>query len=361
MKLINKLINKYSIYIYMNYLVLLVTVLILLLVLDKYILHITKYNITSNYTKDSNEYYDKSIGFLKPEHKLLKILSDISSGNKIKLNGTCTKYIYNKNTISKELNDKIIRVINEILESIQQLSRDDFYIKNIENVYLIIDSKKNQRYFIDFFIYDTANYYTIRLISDIVIIDNEIYINYLNVNSGGNNSLLNKYDIKFRSSGILFDSDMFHEDILKLFDNFYNDNYKVVGVSDTSLEYNNEDISGVLSMNSLRQLYFPASTPPAEIRELSSKGLSSHLEMFLPYDQKQKKSNLYGKKEEVVWDKFGIPINKSDSEDYVFNNHVNFEVNQPWEGPGIIYKRVSEDKYKWLKDPAKKNLYSNNS
>ena len=38
---------------------------------------------------------------------------------------------------------------------------------------------------------DTKNYYTIRLISDIVIIDNEIYINYLNINSGGNSSLLN--------------------------------------------------------------------------------------------------------------------------------------------------------------------------
>ena len=273
----------------MNYLLLLVTVLILLLVLDKYILHITKYNITSNYNKESNDYFDKSVGFLKPEHRLIKILSDISSGNKVKLTGSCNNYIFNKNTISNELNDKLIKVIREILESIQQISKDDFYIKNIENLYLMVDNKKNQRYFIDFFIYDTKNYYTIRLISDIVIIDNEIYINYLNINSGGNSSLLNKYDVKFRSTGILFDSNMFHEDILKLFDNYYRDNYKVIGLSDTSLEYNTEDISGVLSMNSLKQLYFPASTPPAEIRELSSKGLSSYLEMFLPFDQEQKK------------------------------------------------------------------------
>jgi hypothetical protein len=340
----------------MNYLILLVTILILLLVLDKYILYVTKYNITSNYTNESKD-YSKSVGFLKPEHRLLKILSDVSSGNKIKLVGKCTKFIYNKNTIYKELNDKLIKILKEIIESIQQISNDDFYIRTIENVYLVIDSKKNQRYFVDFFIYDVKNYYTIRLVSDIVIVDNEIYINYLNVNTGGNNALLNKYDVKFRSSGILFDSDMFHEDILKIFDNYYNENYKVIGISDTSLEYNTEDISGVFSMNSLKQLYFPSSMEPSEIIDLKSKGLSSYLEMFLPPDQEQKKSSLYGKKEEVVWDKFGIPINKSDTDKYIFNDHVNYEVNQPWQGPGILYDRVSDDKYKWLKDPARKNLY----
>tara|TARA_B100001287_G_C22679940_1_gene529782 strand:- start:489 stop:1532 length:1044 start_codon:yes stop_codon:yes gene_type:complete len=340
----------------MNYLILLVTILILLLVLDKYILHVTKSNIVSNYTKESGD-YSNSIGFLKPEHRLLKILGDVSSGNKIKLTGKCTKFIYNKNTIYKELNDKLIKVLKEIIGSIQQISNDDFYIKTIENVYLIIDSKKNQRYFIDFFIYDVKNYYTIRLISDIVIVDNEIYINYLNVNTGGNNALLSKYDVKFRSAGILFDADMFHEDILKIFDNYYNENYKVIGISDTSLEYNTEDITGVFNMNSLKQLYFPSSMEPSEIIQYKSKGLSSYLEMFLPYDQEQKKSSLYGKKEEVVWDKFGIPINKSDSDNYVFNEHINFEVNQPWQGPGVLYDRVSDDKYKWLKDPSRKNLY----
>ena len=72
-----------------------------------------------------------------------------------------------------------------------KISENDYYVKKIENVYCLVDRKNNERYIIDFFIYDTKNYYTIRLISDIVIIDNEIYINYLNINSGGNSSLLN--------------------------------------------------------------------------------------------------------------------------------------------------------------------------
>ena len=79
--------------------------------------------------------------------------------------------------------------------------------------------------------------------------------------------------------------------------------------------------------------------------------------MFLPNDQKQKRSSLYCNKEKIVWDKFGIPIKQENSENCVFNNHINFEVNQPWQGPGDLYKRTSNDAYKWLKDPARSNIY----
>ena len=44
-----------------------------------------------------------------------------------------------------------------------------------------------------------------RLISNIVIIDKEIFINYLNVQTGSNPTILNKYDVKFNDTGILFD------------------------------------------------------------------------------------------------------------------------------------------------------------
>ena len=45
----------------------------------------------------------------------------------------------------KELNDKIISVITKIITSINQISKDDFYVKSVENVYGLIDAKKNQR------------------------------------------------------------------------------------------------------------------------------------------------------------------------------------------------------------------------
>ena len=111
-----------------------------------------------------------NIGFVKPEHRLLKIFNTISSSSKIKLNGSCYKYIYNKNTIDKSLNDKLISIMTNLINTISQISNNDYYIKNIENLYGLISCNKNQRYLIDFFIYDVKNFYTIRLITDIVII-----------------------------------------------------------------------------------------------------------------------------------------------------------------------------------------------
>ena len=69
-----------------------------------------------------------------------------------------------------------------------------------ENVYCLIG--RNQRYIVDFFLYDVNNYYTIRIISDILVIDGDIYINYINTQNGSNPILLNNYDIKFKAHSI---------------------------------------------------------------------------------------------------------------------------------------------------------------
>ena len=149
--------------------------------------------------------------------------------------------------------------MKNLINTLKQISQQDYYMKKIENVYGLIDSKGNQRYILDFFIYDTKNYYTIRLVSDIVLIDDEIYINYLNVQTGSNSTILNKYDVKFNSTGILLDSDMFHENIANLFDNYYMNSFSIVGVSDTSLEYNKEDLNDVITLNAIHNMYLPSS------------------------------------------------------------------------------------------------------
>ena len=88
----------------MNYLIVIIISLIVLIILDKYVLHTTPYNINSD---KETSIYEESIGFVKPEHRLLNILNNVSSGSKINLKGTCSKFMYNKNTISKDLNDKL--------------------------------------------------------------------------------------------------------------------------------------------------------------------------------------------------------------------------------------------------------------
>ena len=59
----------------MNYLIVIVISLIVLIILDKYVLHTTPYNIKS---ESSDTIYEESVGFIKPEHRLLNILNNVS-------------------------------------------------------------------------------------------------------------------------------------------------------------------------------------------------------------------------------------------------------------------------------------------
>ena len=296
---------------------------------------------------------ETNIGFVKPEHRLLKILNNISSGSKIKFNGTCAKYVYNKNTIDSSVNDRLTRIVKDLINSINQISQNDYYMKNIENVYGLVSCNKNQRYFIDFFIYDVKNYYTIRLITDIVIVDNEIYINYLNVQTGSNPTILNKYDVKFNDTGILFDGDMFKENIDSLFDSFYRQSFHVIGISNTSLEYSKEDLTTVLSMNSLKNMYLPSNLSSGSIKELDNKDLTGYIEMYLPENQINIKSPMFCDKYKIEWNSYGIP-NESDTTDtdcYVNQGATTTTYNQPWNPPGLLNdNRTNETKYHWQQD-----------
>jgi hypothetical protein len=291
--------------------------------------------LLNNLPNDNNS---TNIGFVKPEHRLLKILNSVSSGSKIKLDGKLSAYIYNKNTIDKSVEDRLSAIIKELINKINTISQNDYYIKQIENVYGLVSRNKNQRYFIDFFIYDVKNYYTIRLISDIVIIDNEIYINYINLQTGSNPTILNKYDVKFNDTGILFDGNMFKENVDQLFDSFYRNSFEVISVPETTLEYSNIDLTSVVSMNSLRNLYFPSSISPETVKELERKDLSGYVEMYLPENQINIKSPMFCDKYKVEWNSYGIP-NLSDNKDsncYVNDNSMEKQFNEPINPPGLF-------------------------
>ena len=341
----------------MNNLHLLVGIVVLYFLFTQLQLNESKSLHSSFIENHSSTINSTNLGFVKPEHRLLKIFSSISSGKKIKLSGSCNKFIYNKNTIDKSVNDRLTAIMKNLINTLNQISQQDYYMKNIENVYGLIDSKGNQRYILDFFIYDTKNYYTIRLVSDIVLIDDEIYINYLNVQTGSNSTILNKYDVKFNSTGILLDSDMFHENIANLFDNYYMNSFSIVGVSDTSLEYNKEDLNDVITLNAIHNMYLPSSLSESSMNELKSKDLSSYLEMYLPQNQNAIKNPSFCDKYKIEWDSYGLPHeNTSDENCYVNNHQTTSEINQPWFGPGVIYERSSNDQYQWLKNVERGNI-----
>ena len=294
-----------------------------------------------------------NLGFVKPEHRLLKIFSSVSSGSKIKLEGICQKYIYNKNTIDKSVEDRLTAIMKELINTINRIAQNDYYIKQIENVYGLISCDGNQRYFIDFFVYDVKNYYTIRLISDIVIIDNEIYINYLNVQSGSNPTILNKYDIKFNDTGILFDGHMFKENIDALFDSFYRQSFRIIGVRKTDLEYTNLDFSEVVSMNSLRNMYFPSAISRETVDDLEKKDLSGYVEMYLPENQIDIKSPMFCDKYKATWNSYGIENSNdlTDKDCYVNQNSTQTVFNEPANPPGLFNnQRGGAHQYDFLLD-----------
>ena len=288
---------------------------------------------------------DNSLGFVKPEHRLLKIFSTVSSGSKIKLTGNNTQYLFTKNTIPVNIRETLVSILTDMIETLKTISGEDFSMKTIENAYCLVGGN-NQRYIVDFFIFDVKNYYTIRLLTDIVIIDDDIYINYLNLQNGSNPTLMDKYDVKFNSSGILFDSNMFHENIETLLNNFYSKSFKVIGIHKSSLEYSKEDLSTVYSLNSFRNLYFPTQLSEKTLDNYDRKGFLNRFGNYLPPDQYTIKSQQfcpYG-----ISEKTGNCIHK--------NTATQAIINEPYVAPGVIYERSSNDKYRWLKDGHRGNF-----
>ena len=326
-------------------------VLVLGILLFFYLLQMNHTTLTGYNLNLKTDVNPTNIGFVKPEHRLLKVLNTISAGSKIRLDGKLNAYIYNKNTIDKSVEDRLSAIMKKLIGSINLLTENDNYIKQIENVYGLISRNGNQRYFIDFFIYDVNNYYTVRCISDIVIVDKEIYINYLNVQTGSNPTILNKYDVKFNDTGILFDGNMFKENIDGLFDSFYKNSFEVISVPETSLEYSNVDLTSVVSMNSIRNLYYPSSISPNTVKELEKKDLSGYVEMYLPQNQINIKSPQFCEKYKIEWDSYGIP-NLSDNKDkncYVHDNSMEATINRPINPPGLFNdQRMDRTQYDFL-------------
>jgi len=298
--------------------------IIIIIFVNYYYLNTSNTDITSSLN---------SLGFVKPEHRLYNIFSKISSGSKIKLNGKCIKYIYNKNTIDVDVKANVLNILNKMIDTIKYISNQDYYIKNIENVYCLVG--RNKRYIVDFFLYDVKNYYTIRIIADLLMIDGVLYINYVNTQNGSNPILLNNYDVKFNSSGILFDADMFHENIEDLLNKYYSNNFNIINVdNDSSLEYTSNDLSKVYSMNTLINLYFPNTLSDTTLEDYNNKGLLSLNEKFLPANQNTINSNQICNTSECIMN----------------NSSTQKIVNTPYNAPGVIYKRSPTGQYDWLKN-----------
>ena len=273
--------------------------------------------------------------FVKPQHKLLELLNNVSSADKLYLVNVVSRNSFTKSTLSPELNEKITSLLKIVIGSINNVSDTDFYIKNIDNLYVLKDNLNNARFIVDAFIYDIKNFYTIRINIDLVIYQGENYINYLDIDESAVNNILNNYDIKYHAQGILSNYNMFSSDVESLLNEYYKENYKLIGVGNSSLEYDNVNISGAYTLKQLTRNYLPSGTPNSYSPQLC-------------------------KKDSDKFNNYGINfINEVNSECVAKNNALQKYPNSPYDAPGVVTNRVDFNAYDWLKNPINGNiLYS---
>lgn len=282
---------------------------------------------TNEILKDNRE-FKISNSFVKPKHELLQLLSDISSSDKIVLKNVVEKKSYTNKTIDVDLNDLVVMVLKKIIRGISGVSKKDFFIKEIEKLYLIKDDDENLRVISDAYIYDVSNHYTIRINVDFVIYKDDIYINMIDIDESAINNILNNYDVKYQSSGIL-SKYMSVNDYESLLNNHYKESgYNIIGVNKSSLDFDSTKLSGVFTLSQLSKNYLPSGTPSS----------------YAPY---------FCKKNSSRFDSHGVKFLNEVNADCVANDNGHRRVaNTPYNAPGVVTKRVDFNAYDWLKNPV---------
>ena len=219
-------------------------------------------------------------------------------------------------------------VLKKIIRGISGVSKKDFFIKEIEKLYLIKDDDENLRVISDAYIYDVSNHYTMRINVDFVIYKDDIYINMIDIDESAINNILNNYDVKYQSSGIL-SKYMSVNDYESLLNNHYKESgYNIIGVNKSSLDFDSTKLSGVFTLSQLSKNYLPSGTPSS----------------YAPY---------FCKKNSSRFDSHGVKFLNEVNADCVANDNGHRRVaNTPYNAPGVVTKRVDFNAYDWLKNPV---------
>ena len=87
--------------------------------------------------------------FVKPTHNLLYIFNQMSSFDKLRLNGDCKSSIFTRDTIPKNKDEYLKDVLNVIIEHIKHIdSEQDYNLHGVEQVYEQEDVHGNKRYIV---------------------------------------------------------------------------------------------------------------------------------------------------------------------------------------------------------------------
>jgi len=251
---------------------------------------------------------------------LVNVLHNISQSDKVVLTDVSEKWSMNKNVIDFDTNKRSVDILKQVMNSLEFFSTDKFYVKNVENVYVMKDKKTNYRTVISAFIYDIKNYHTVKIIIDAVFFENILYINHIDIDESGIKNVLQHYDVKYKSSGILANYNNFDQNVEALLDTYYKEKYKVIELKHNDMP----DLSNTFSFNAMKEKIMPKETP--------------------------KKSNIFCNKESTLWNSFGI--SNDGNENCLFNNpSVNKYPPEPLYLPNGVVNSVDLNQHAWMWNP----------
>ena len=311
----------------------LIAIIILLLMFYKLINNNNNNNNNSIFFKPK---YFKSIegnisqsDFSNPKQMFLKAINDIKLSDKIVLNNVVSKCYMDKNTIEPSLNIKVNNILKKTISEMNKiLNEDEYFIKGLEGLYIIKDDKENFRLIISSFIYDIKNYYQIKFIMDVVFINDEYYLNFMNIDERATNNLINRYDIRdidHQAKGLLLSYDMVNEDLESILNEHYKQNNNILDFTN-----NNKNEYKFMKLSDLSKYYLPD-------------GVSN---LFSP---------MFCEKYSDNWGSNGVPLKNTNLPDTCIenNNSITQILNEPYDAPGVLYRDKTSE-YSWLF-----NLFSN--
>ena len=290
------------------------------------LMFILYYNNKNKIKYDDSLAKVQNVNDIRNKQKLYRDFS-VDTKQTISLNGNKVEKYYHKNTLDENMKLLIIEMINIILKKTNKMNNLEHYvIKEIHDIHQQIDMNRNQRYLVHFFIYGVKTYTTKKLLVDFLIINSELYINYIGEDIASIYAMINKYDVKMSeelqsmkkpySYGIfgININDGLEKNTAKILDDFYRiQKLKVIEYDKSINEYPDyvSKLNGVYKTN---------------ITDLMHK--------FLPKNIPSITSPLFCDKfDSSSWDARGINFEKKDC--IANNNTYNYKPNIPIDAPGM--------------------------
>tara|TARA_A100001015_G_C14944042_1_gene693823 strand:- start:374 stop:1279 length:906 start_codon:yes stop_codon:yes gene_type:complete len=261
-------------------------------------------------------------------HTIREVLNSFSSGDKINiLNGDCLSNIYTRNTLDVTMESKFTKILNKIFQSIHGLTEGVYKVQEINNLYEQLDGLGNGRYIVDASLYSVNNFYSIKVVLDVVLLQGDLLVNTVTINDASNNNIINRYDIVYQDTGILNQTNSFTESMKGILDNQYKRLDKLISIDTRKLDSVNYKLDNVLSLESLLNKYYPASVSNKTVANLEMKGIDGLAEQYFP-------NNLVTINSPQFCDKF--------RESCIFqHNTTTTRYTQPYMAPGLFFDRSS--------------------